>query len=562
MWLAQRLAGKSVNPAADYWFQHSNRFILTKSDQVSDPYTQNAWVYAGVKALAEAVASTPARVEERVQTGSENGIPLYKWLDLPDEPILRLLMEPSTDEDYYSLWEATVSYYLLKGAVIWVLIRGTETMPTDIAVYPPDQFTAEVDERSGKILGWIYTHPVSQEKEEINRRDVIYFKDFHPWSAVDGLSPITPAMSGINQDHRAGQYNQAFFENMADPCGIIETEQDMTDAEYDRQMKRWESRQAGAPNAKRTAILSGGLKYKPLQMSFRDMEFLNQRKWHLRQMLATLRIPLNEVLPEEGSYAAARVWDRAFWTKAVVPLQNRLMAKINATLVRQVYGTNRKVRMVFDRSDVPALQEELKERVEMAHKLVMAQFAPNHVKELLHLSIPDTTWGEHTFVDFSAIPADSIVPKLEEGVLPDEEDIDRIFEREKLEQEREEEDKSLEARINSRLRRYLIEDLVQEAFKLIESENGSTMPTAELDRKLKASFLSVAEDFSGAVSCADKVLVLNRRFEEAIRAIPDSLSLGLKRRLVRRIRNKTLELIRHLAHNAAAALTKTVDTKT
>lgn len=528
------------------------RNLTTNEYDIFESYCENGWVYAGIRALSTATAATPLVLRERV--GRD-------WVDLLDEPVLEFLRAPNVDDDDDTLMEATITYEFLTGESLWLMgdRAGPDVLPEAMTVTSPCfDLKPIVNKTTGRIVGW-----TSQTASEDNppfiflRRDVVHFKFFNPKDPNSGFSPLTAAKRNLRLDNKTQAYNEAFFDNFADLGGYFETDDDLTPKEYDDIVSRIEKRHEGYNRAKRFAVLYNGLKYKPLQHNFRDMEYSKQLDWNLSMLLATLRIPKGEMLSDAESFAAARVHDRSFWTKAVIPLQEHLRKKINRQFIRPLYP-GRKVELFFDRSAVPALQDALMEKVEMANKLVLSRYPPNDVKNMLGLPLKDTSWGNEAIGDFSTIFLSDLVPQGNPNQLEDSLDQDRINEREKQERDRERM-KALEDALVGKLKRYLFETARVKALALAEEENGVELPVEEMDQALTRHYLDVVGEYPRAVSRVDGVLSLNRLIQECIELLDRKDSVETRKVIVKKLFNSLIGKAKRLAREEIQALMNKVD---
>jgi len=264
-------------------------------------YGQVVWVYACVSTIATAVAGTPLKTYRQTAKSVE---------EISDSRLARLLSDVNPHISSYDLWEATASFLELSGNCYWEIERDDAGMPT--AIYPmrPDRVKV-VPDKSDFVKGYIYE--VNGRSVSLDADEVIHFKYFNPANEYYGLGPIAAIRNSIIVDQYSVAYNKAFFKNGAHPGGVLETESSLSDETFNRLRKQWEEGHKGTSRAHRIAVLEDGLKYKPIGLSPRDMEFLNQRKFCREEICAVFKVPPALVgIYEYANYANADQQNRSF----------------------------------------------------------------------------------------------------------------------------------------------------------------------------------------------------------------------------------------------------------
>ena len=93
--------------------------------------------------------------------------------------------------------------------------------------------------------------------------------------SVDGMSPIEAAAVAIDTHNAAAGWNKALLDNAARPSGaLVYAGADgavLTDAQHERIKQSFAEQYQGAANAGRPLVLEGGLDWKAMSLSPRDM---------------------------------------------------------------------------------------------------------------------------------------------------------------------------------------------------------------------------------------------------------------------------------------------------
>ena len=165
---------------------------------------------------------------------------------------------------------------------------------------------------------------------------ILHLKQFHPLDDHYGLSPIEAAASAIDLHNTASAWNKALLDNSARPSGaLVYTARDgnLTTDQFDRLKRELESGFQGAGNAGRPLLLEGGLDWKAMSLSPRDMDFIEARHAAAREIALALGVPpMLLAIPGDNTYSNYQEATRAFWRQTVLPLANRIASGLTSWL--------------------------------------------------------------------------------------------------------------------------------------------------------------------------------------------------------------------------------------
>lgn len=391
--------------SADTTFFQSLRIRLSGQSEITDPYQKHSYVYACINAIAQNIASVPFKLFRG---------PTDKKKPVEEGEIYNLFRDVNPHMSRYQLWEATMIYLGLEGECMWLLERpkGKEddftAMPTEIWAVSGKNFEPIV--MNNVFVGW--KHQVGAKTETLTMAQVIQFKYFNPYNYYRGLSPLQAAKMAIDQDWNAMRYNLAFFENSADPGGVLiykggPGREPLTKQQRTAIREAWESRHKGAGKARRVAILED-LDYKETGLSHHDMQFLEQRKWNREELMAVFKVPKSELsLYEDVNFATAQSQDRNFWIKTLIPKMNYIADVLESKLFK--YIDKGETWGYFDTTVIEALQEELNKKIDAGYKLWQMGYPINKVNTRLDLGLEEIAWGNMIFMPMSMVPVTSIL---------------------------------------------------------------------------------------------------------------------------------------------------------
>ena len=247
---------------------------------------QMSAVYACVRILSESVASLPLHMYFYNDTGGKE-----KALTHPLYGILH--DEPNPEMSAFSFRETLMTHLLLWGNGYAQVIRNGRGEV--VALYPlmPDRMTVDRDSR-GRLF-YEYTRSDGDARTlggkssvTLAASDVLHI----PGLGFDGLvgySPIAMAKQAIGMGLACDEYGASFFQNGAQPGGVLEHPGVVKDPK--RVRESWNAIYQGSANAHRVAVLEEGMEYKPISISPEQAQFLQTRKFQIDEIARIFRVP-------------------------------------------------------------------------------------------------------------------------------------------------------------------------------------------------------------------------------------------------------------------------------
>lgn len=233
-------------------------------------------VWSCVSLIADAVAMLPLHT-------FEGGV---EPTDLPqrvaDPPVIRQPHAEMTRSEWHvrMLWSV-----LIRGnAYARVIERGRAAMPTQLEPIHPDEVTISRDAVTGELV-----YLVGRSREPVPAPDMLHVPGLVVPGSVYGLAPIDYARQMIGAGLAAVEYGSRFFDEGAVPAGVLSTEQKLdvdTAVEY---QQRWE--EAHGHRRRKVAVLGGGLKYAPVQLTPEASQFLATQELSRAQIAGFYRVP-------------------------------------------------------------------------------------------------------------------------------------------------------------------------------------------------------------------------------------------------------------------------------
>ena len=313
-------------------------------------YERNAVVYRAVRMIAEAAASVPWLLfEGRVEQAGH--------------PLLDLLARPNPTDVGPTFLEALFTNLLLFGNayVEATLVDGSPRelyalRPDRMSIVPgPNGWPAAFDYMIG---GDKIRYPIDGE----GVAQILHLKLFHPLDDHYGFSPIAAAQVALDIHNAAGGWNKALLDNSARPSGaLVYAGPDgahLSDEQFERLKAELDESFQGARNAGRPLLLEGGLDWKALSLSPKDMDFIEAKNGAAREIALAFGVPPMVLgIPGDNTFSNYQEANRAFWRQTVIPLLSRTQ-KMFAAWFAPAYGPFRFDYNV-DRIDALAAERQL-----------------------------------------------------------------------------------------------------------------------------------------------------------------------------------------------------------
>lgn len=308
-------------------------------------FERNIWVYRSIMSVAQAGSSIPWILYQRQRSG--------KLKELTDHPFLDLWKRPNPTMSKQQFLENVIAFQLLAGNS-YVLEAGPKNgPPMELWVLRPDRVRV-IAGRDG-VAGYEYKVDDSL-KERLPADVVTHFKMFSALDDWYGLSPIQVAARGIDADNFANAWNASMFQNGARPSGAMVTENTLGEDQYKRLKQEIREQYSGMKNSGRPMLLEGGLDWKEMSLSPKDMDFIESKKLSRMEICAAFGVPPELVGDHEhATYSNYQEARKAFYQDTVIPILVRIRDKINSHILPK-FGDN--LYLDIDRDEIDALQED------------------------------------------------------------------------------------------------------------------------------------------------------------------------------------------------------------
>ncbi len=314
-------------------------------------YGNNPVVFRCVRMVAEAAASIPVYIRAYASTDEEH-------------PLEALMARPNPRQGGRDLMEEVYANMLLNGnAYVEMVAEGG--VPRELYSLRPDRV---------RIIpgpdGWAEAYEYSAGPHAtVLRCDgegvpcVLHLKFADPLGDHYGLAPLAAARTPLDIHNAASAWHKALLDNSARPSGALVYAQggaNMTDEQFARLKEELEAAFSGPLNAGRPMLLEGGLDWKPLALSPKDMDFMEAKAAAARDIALALGVPpLLLGLPGDNTHANYVEANRALWRQTVIPLARRVTDGL-AHWLSPAFGGGLKLELDLDAIEALAPEREAK----------------------------------------------------------------------------------------------------------------------------------------------------------------------------------------------------------
>ncbi|BDA83683.1 portal protein [Aureimonas sp. SA4125] len=329
-------------------------------------FMHNPVVYRSVRLIAENAAAIPLLLYEGPR-------------EVETHPMLALLRRPNAGQDGAGLVEALCGHLLLSGDGFLECI-SVDGVPRALFVLRPDRMRV-IEGRDGWPEAYEYrvggsVRRIAAEGGETGggsgegpgaRRDgpggLLHIRLFHPLADTQGFAPLSAARAALDLHNAAARWNKALLDNSARPSGALVYQPgeagNLSPDQFDRLKLELESGYTGAARAGRPMLLEGGLDWKAMGLSPKDMDFIEAKNQAARDIALAFGVPPMLLgIPGDNTYANYAEANRAFYRLTVLPLIARLTGAIGDFLAGHFATPGLRLGFDADRIDGLGVERE------------------------------------------------------------------------------------------------------------------------------------------------------------------------------------------------------------
>lgn len=281
--------------------------------------------------IVSVVSTAVAQVDWKLYRKAASGLDEDRT-EVTSHAALDLWRKPNPFMPRNEFVEVFSQHLELVGEGWWVVGRDPRsTIPLELWPARPDRMEP-VPDPERFLSGYTYTGPGGEEVP-LGLDEVVFLRRPNPMDPYRGMAPVQSVLPDLDATRYSAEWNRNFFLNSAQPGGIIEVPNHLSDTEFDELRTRWNEQHRGTSNAHRVAILEQGT-WKDRTITQQDMQFVELRgvsRDVIREAYGIPRSALGDLEDvNRASALAAKAW---FAEQLTVPRLERIKAALNHDLL-------------------------------------------------------------------------------------------------------------------------------------------------------------------------------------------------------------------------------------
>ena len=356
---------------------------------IEEGYQASPWVYAAVKRRVDAVASVPWVVERRTKDG---------WEVDGSHVLNRLLQQPNERMSWEELISLTVTQLDLSGNAFWHEVKVSGGRVQEVWPIAPWR-VAIIPSATGLTVGG-YT--LTDTQQSIAADDMVHIRYTNPDGGWYGQSPLQAVGRAVDVDNAAAAWQKVSMQNRGVPDGVFQADDPhMTTEQFEPAEKVATEHYAPIGRARQPWILNQ-FKWVPMSLTPAEVDFIETRNLTRKEICAVYGVPEAMIVGMgDANRASAETVRRTFWLDTIIPLLDELANTLTKDLARD-FGTD--IRLNYDVSGVPALQDNQAEKMEVAKALHSMGVPFNVINEKLELGFDDVEGGDVGYLPSNLLP--------------------------------------------------------------------------------------------------------------------------------------------------------------
>lgn len=281
-------------------------------------------VFSCIKVLSEGVSCLPVHLYR--QNKKEK-------IKAKDHPLYNILhLQPNKEIVAVNLYETYVLHLCLRGVFYAQIIRSVGGKVLELIPLVPSRMKKV--RLVNNSIGYIY----ADDKGTLH-----YFKKEDIFEvlglSMDGFTPIstiTYQRESLGLAKATETYGAKFFDNSANPSGVLETPTELTDEAYKRLVDSWNAKHKGSSNASKVALLEGGTTWKQIGLSNEDSQFLETRKFQQTEICGIFKVPPHMIgILEKSSFNNIEQQSMDFVVHTIMPYLLRFEQNVSTQLLSE-----------------------------------------------------------------------------------------------------------------------------------------------------------------------------------------------------------------------------------
>ena len=276
-------------------------------------------------------------------------------IELPDNPINKLLKRANPDTSFVVLIQELISYLLISGNSYIEKVAPTSGIPQELYILRPDKMIIKTDKDTGAKISYNYDNDrlVFPIDPITGKSDILHIKMFHPLDDYFGLSVTEPTAREIDSSNEAIEWQKKVFENEGRPGMAVLINGFLDDTQWERLEKQLNDKYAGSDNAGKTIIIEGETRgdVKPYSWSPKEMDWIESNRELSRKICIGYGVPPMLLgIPGDNTYNNQKEARASFWEETIIFYLDLIKGEFNNWLFE-----TEETFIDYDISQIPAL---------------------------------------------------------------------------------------------------------------------------------------------------------------------------------------------------------------
>lgn len=340
----------------------SSKAVWTQNktnEMLHEGYEGNTWAFACVRKKMEAVGSVPLVLQE---WNKEEG-----WREFENKhPLKKLLQNPFPGVSESELKKMIEGQLEVQGQFFGKITYGGSGGKIPLEIYPMPIGSCSAIESDGEIVQFRYTDRHGRTNT-LDASEVVHIKYTHPDNIFRGMAPMTAGGKAIDIDNEAASWQKISMQNRGIPDGVFTMEGDIGVDEWEEARRQVREQYTGKDHAREPWVVANA-SFHQMSQSMADLDFMQGRKMTREEICAMAGVPPVLVgILDNANYSNISTAREIFWKDTMLPILADIASQLTRKLIKK--EDRDKFRLTFNTSNVQALQQSFKEKLEQAKDL-------------------------------------------------------------------------------------------------------------------------------------------------------------------------------------------------
>lgn len=329
------------------YYQNIGKPIWTDRNYIhlaEESYVKNVIANRCISIITKSASSVPIKIRNKKTKQV-----------IEEHKILNLLKKPNPSSNKNIFFETIYSHKLIAGNIYIRMIKNNQNIPQELYILRPDRITILAG-NTDIPLAYKYkfnsTETIFKVDQLTGESDILHIKNFNPINDWYGLSQVEPASYSIDQHNEASKWNQAILQNGAKPSGalIVKNDNFLTNDQFTRLKEQLNNEFSGSENAGKPMLLEGGLDWKEISLSPKEMDFLEMKHSTARDIALSFGVPSQLIgIPGDNTYSNMSEARLFLWEQTILPNIDIILSSLNNWLT-PLFDTN--IELFYDKNDI------------------------------------------------------------------------------------------------------------------------------------------------------------------------------------------------------------------